>query len=208
MPTLQRRTRTSLRATPVESKTQARRPSMPGGRLVDPADDALQSQCQAASFLLREEAAQLALAAGRLDREPARVQACCRAAQFNLRPVPREHDALAAAALARFDADLRLGDRDRLAVEAPLERGAERPRQQRHLQSRERQHRPEALAGEYPGGAYGHDARGGEEQPRAALRERAVGTDLDAQRFRFHARPMVACERANSSRLRCLSAAA
>src|SRR5579864_347152 len=66
--------------------------SGPIRRLVDATDQPLQAQRQSASFLLREEAPQLALAAVRLDRQPARVQACRGAAQFNLRPMPREHD--------------------------------------------------------------------------------------------------------------------
>src|SRR5580693_7627718 len=60
----------------------------PGGRLVDAADEALQAKRQSTPLLFREKAAQLALAAVRLDGEPARVLLRCGAAQFNLRPMP------------------------------------------------------------------------------------------------------------------------
>src|SRR6516165_2959331 len=126
--------------------TRCRAPPLaPGGRLVHAANEALQPQRQSASLLFCEEAAQLALAAVRLDGEPARVQACRGAAQFNLRPMPREHDLLAARTAARIDAYVGVGYRDGLAVEAPLEAHAERPAEQRHLEAREGQHRPESL---------------------------------------------------------------
>src|SRR6266480_489071 len=64
----------------------------PGGRHVDAADETLQPKRQPTPLLFREKAAQLALAAVRLNGEPARVLLSCGAAQFNLRPMPREHD--------------------------------------------------------------------------------------------------------------------
>src|SRR6516162_3717816 len=120
-------------------------PLAPGGRLVHAANEALQPQRQSASLLFCEEAAQLALAAVRLDGEPARVQACRGAAQFNLRPMPREHDMLAARTRTRIDADVGVGHRDGLAVEAPLEADSERPAEQRHLEPGEGQNGPESL---------------------------------------------------------------
>src|SRR6202521_1994934 len=119
----------------------------PGGRLVDAADETLQAKRQSTPLLFREKAAQLALAAVRLDGEPARVQARFGAAQFNLRPMPREHDPRAALAHTRFNAHVGIRHGNGLAVEAPLEAHLERPAEQRHLQSRERQDRPEALQG-------------------------------------------------------------
>src|SRR5579862_1214513 len=120
----------------------------PGGRLIDAADEALQAMRQSTPLRFREKAAQLALPAVRLDGEPARVQTCGGAAQFNLRPMPREHDPRPHGPRGRFDADFALGDDDGLAVEAPLERCVQRPAEQRELQPRERQHRPEAAPGE------------------------------------------------------------
>src|SRR2546423_8730645 len=87
----------------------------PGGRLVDAADEALQAKRQSTPLLFREKAAQLALAAVRLDGEPARVLHGCGAAQFNLRPMPREHDPRAALAHPRFDAHIRLAHGNGLA---------------------------------------------------------------------------------------------
>ena len=93
----------------------------PGGRFVDAPYETLQPQCQSPPLFFREEAPQLTLTAVRLDHEPARVQACCGAAQFNLRPMPREHNLLQAVAPARFDAHLALAHGDALAVVAPLQ---------------------------------------------------------------------------------------
>src|SRR2546423_693552 len=160
----------------------------PGGRLVDAADEALQAKRQSTPLLFREKAAQLALAAVRLDGEPARVLLSCGAAQFNLRPMPREHDACAALAHPRLDAHVGLGDGDALAVEAPLEGQPERPAEQCHLQSGERQDRPEALAREKHADPERDDAGGGEEHLRRPHAERAVRADLDAQRFAVHVR--------------------
>src|SRR5580698_4038239 len=50
-----------------------RQKSRPGGRLTGSPDQALQPQRQSPPFFFREEAPQLALAAVRLDDEPARV---------------------------------------------------------------------------------------------------------------------------------------
>src|SRR5579862_160353 len=75
------------------SKAQARRVTcLQGRRLIDAADQPLQPKREPASLLLREKTPQLALTAVRLDREPARMQARGRAAKFNLRPMPREHE--------------------------------------------------------------------------------------------------------------------
>src|SRR5215469_3841057 len=143
----------------------------PGGRLVHAANEALQPQRQSASLLFCEEAAQLALAAVRLDGEPARVQACCGAAQFNLRPMPREHDVLAAVARSCIDADIRLGQRDGLTVKAPLEAHAERPGEERHLEAGKGQNRPETLEREDKSDTERRDTRDSEEQPCAVRTE-------------------------------------
>src|SRR6516165_11338713 len=189
--------------------TRCRAPPLaPGGRLVHAANEALQPQRQSASLLFCEEAAQLALAAVRLDGEPARVQACCGAAQFNLRPMPRKHDMLASVARSCIDADIRVGQRDGLTVEAPLEAHAECPAEERHLEARERQNGPESLERENKGDAARHDTGGTEEQPCPARTERAVRADLDAQRLGFHARSMVAPGALYSSHFRSLSHAA
>src|SRR5207244_8307468 len=97
------------------------------GCLVDAADEALQPKRQSTPLLLREETAQLALTAVRLDREPTRMQARFGVAKCNLRPMPREHDLGAMAAVARLDAHVGLGDGDRLAVEAAGGTHRERP---------------------------------------------------------------------------------
>src|SRR6516225_7910273 len=147
--------------------TRCRAPPLaPGGRLVHAANEALQPQRQSASLLFCEEAAQLALAAVRLDGEPARVQACCGAAQFNLRPMPREHDLHAAVAHPRIDADIGVGYRDRLRLGAALLAHDECPAEERHLEAGEGENRPESLERQDSSDTEGHDACSGEEQPR------------------------------------------
>src|ERR1700736_42426 len=174
-----------------ESKPRApshrpRRKLRPGGRLVDAADEALQPQRQSAPLLLREKAPELALVAVRLDGEPARMQACRGAAQFNLRPMPRERDAPAAPLVARFHAHLLLRDGNGLAMKAALEGDLQRPPEECHFRSRERPHQPESLGGEKAGDAAGQHARGAEERSRTAQAERAVRADVDAQRLGVH----------------------
>src|SRR5207302_9341323 len=136
---------TKARATSPASKSappSARSGALkPGGRLVDAADQALQPKRQSASLLFREKAAQLALAPVRLDCEPAREPPDRGAAQFNLRPMPREPDPGTAPARAGFDAHVGVGDRDGLAVEAPLKAHLQRPPEKRQLEPRERQDR-------------------------------------------------------------------
>ncbi len=122
--------------------------SRPGGRFVDMAYQPLQAQRQSTPLLFREKAAQLTLTAVRLDGEPARMQACCGAAQFNLRPMPREHDLSALAAKAGLDAHVRLGHRDALGAETPLHRAVQRPPEQRQFGPCKGQHRPEAAQGQ------------------------------------------------------------
>src|SRR5579859_675141 len=163
------------------------RGSSPGRRLVDAADEAPQAQGQPAPLLLGQKAAQLALATVRLYREPARVQACVGAAQFNLRPMPREHDPIAPPRGAGFDADVGLAHRDGLAMETPLERAPQRPAQHRHLEPRKRQDRPETLDREHTAEAEGHEARAGEEKARATHGQGAIRADFDALRGDIHA---------------------
>jgi len=124
-----------------------------------------------ASLLFCEEAAQLAPAAMRLDGKAARMHACRGAAQFNLRPMPREHDVLAMRSATRIDAHIDFGHRDRLPIEAPLETHGECPAEERHLEARKRQNGPESLQREHPGDAARHDAGDAEEQARAAHTE-------------------------------------
>ena len=110
------------------------------------------------------------------------------AAQFNLRPMPREHDPRAALAHPRFDAHVGLGHGNGLAVEAPLEGHLERPAEQRHLEPRERQDRPEALPGEERADPARNHAGDGKKHLRTSHAERAVREDLDAQWFAVHVR--------------------
>src|ERR1700735_1723805 len=63
------------------------RPRLQGGRLIYAADQTLQPQRQSSPLCFRQEAAQLALTAVRLDRESARMQARRGAAKFNLCPM-------------------------------------------------------------------------------------------------------------------------
>ena len=114
------------------------------GDLVDATDQALQPQRQSAPLLLREEAAQLALTAVRLDREPARMQAD--AGRRSLTCAQCRGNTTCSHGRARRDSMLtsRFGDGDGLAVKAPFQGDLERPAEQRHLQARERQHGPEA----------------------------------------------------------------
>lgn len=111
--------------------------SRPGGRFVEATYQALQAQRQSAPLLFRKKAAELALTAVRLDDQPARVQARCGAAQFNSRPMPREHNLLARPPPARLDAHLRVGDGDALLVMAALKGDPERPAEQQHFESGE-----------------------------------------------------------------------
>src|SRR5215469_2611120 len=160
---------------------------MPGGRLVHAADEALQTRRQPAPLLFCEETAQLATTTVRLDGEPAWMQAYRGAAQFNLRPVPRKHDVLGVRAGTGIDADVGVGERDDLAVKAPLQAHAQCPAEREYFQARKRQHGPEALEREKPRDAERRHARRGEEQPGTTHAERAVRADLDAQGFRVHA---------------------
>ena len=96
------------------------------------------------------------------------MQACRGAAQFNLRPMPREHDVLAVCPRARINADVGVGHSDGLAVEAPLEAHVERPAEQRHLEPGEGQNGPESLQRENDGDATGGNAGDREKHPRTA----------------------------------------
>src|ERR1700694_3911942 len=178
-----RRRRISIESRPAPPERPGLRP---GRRLVDAADETLQAKRQSTPLLFREKAAQLALAAVRLDGEPARVQARCGAAQFNLRPMPREHDPRAALAQPRFDAHVGLRHGNGLAVEAALQGQFERPAEQRHLEPGEGQDRPEALHGEERADPTRDHAGAGKKQLRTPHAERAVRADLDAQWFAVH----------------------
>jgi hypothetical protein len=93
---------------------------------------------------------------------------------------------LAARAGARIDADVGVGHGDGLTVKTPLEANAERPSEQRHLEARERQDRPEAPEREEAPHAEGHHADAREEHARTAHGERAVRADLDPERRGVH----------------------
>src|SRR5581483_1604241 len=130
------------------SRTCAQRVTrLQGRRLIDAADQPLQPKRETASLFLREEAPQLALTAVRLDREPARVQARIRAAKFNLRPMPREHELNGMRSVLQLDADTGIGDGDCLSVMAPIQARLQSPAEEQHLQPCEGQHGPEATAG-------------------------------------------------------------
>ena len=162
------------------------RPLSQGRRLVDAANQTLQLNSESAPLRLREKTTQLALTAVRLNREPARVQARCGAAEFNLRPMPREHVSNGMLPVAHLYADVRVRNRNRLTVVASGHAHPERPAQERHFESRERQHRPEAPAGHNPSYREGHEAQTAEEQHGGAKTERAVGTDINAVRLGVH----------------------
>src|SRR5690242_1945605 len=153
------RNSTESKSAPPSARSGALRP---GGRLVDAADQALQPKRQSTSLLFRKKAAQLALAPVRLDGEPARELSDCGAAQFNLRPMPREHDPGVVLARTGLDAHVGLGDRDGLPVEAPLKAHLQRPAEEGHFEPRERQDRPETLRREHRGDAEGRHAGEGE----------------------------------------------
>jgi hypothetical protein len=157
-----------------------------GRRLVDTANQSLQPKRKPAPFRLRQEAPQLALAAVRLDREPARMQARCGAAEFNLRPMPREHELNGMLTVPELDADVRFGDRYRLAVMAPLHAGPERPSQKNHFQPGERQYWPEAAGGHDCGNGERNEADAAEKQQSGANAERAMRADFDALRLGVH----------------------
>src|SRR5688572_7878362 len=78
-----------------------------------------------------------------------------RAADFNLCPVAREHDAARRDRI--IDCDLTFRDFDVLALVASLHIRVKCPAEQQHFRARERQHRPETQ----PGGEAG-DAESGE----------------------------------------------
>src|SRR6185312_2021855 len=156
------------------------------GRLIDAADQTLQPCCKSTPLLFREKGAQLTLPAVRLDREPARMQARSRAAKFNLSPMPRKHDLHAAGPIARLDAHVAVSHGDRLAVEAALQAGVQRPTQQHHFQAAERKNRPEAPRGQQAADGEGDEAQAGEESHGAADAQRAIGRNFDAQRGGVH----------------------
>src|SRR6267142_1180522 len=157
-----------------------------GRRLVDAANQTLQPNCESAPLRLREKTAQLALTAVRLDREPARMQPRCRAAEFNLRPMPREHVSNGMLPVAQLYADVRVGNRNRLPVVASGHAHSERPSQECHFESRERQHWPEAPAGHDPRNPERHEAQAPEKQHSGANTEGAVRTDFNALQLGVH----------------------
>src|SRR5579864_8645742 len=103
-----------------------------GRRLVDATNQTLQSNSESVPLCLREKTAQLALTAVRLDREPARMQARCGAAEFNLRPMPREHVSNGMLLVAQLYADVRVGNCNRLPMVAPGHAHLQRPAHEEH----------------------------------------------------------------------------
>src|SRR6267142_2271967 len=130
-----------------------------GRRLVDAANQTLQPNSESAPLRLREKTAQLALTAVRLDREPARMQARCRAAEFNLRPMPREHVSNGMLPVAQLYADVRVRNRNRLPVVA---------------------------SGHDPRNPERHEAQAAEKQHSGANTEGAVRTDFNALQLGVH----------------------
>jgi hypothetical protein len=157
-----------------------------GRRLIDATNQPLQPKGQSASLRLREKTAQLALPAVRLNREPARVQARFGAAEFNLRPMPREHVLNGMLAVAELHADVRIRNRDRLAVMPPGHAHLERPPQERHFETGKRQDGPKTPQGHEARDHERDGAHASEEQQRGTYAERTVGADFDALRLGLH----------------------
>jgi hypothetical protein len=151
-----------------------------GRRLVDAANQPLELLCQPASLGLREKAAQLALPSVRFDRQPARMQARYGAAEFNLRPMPREHVLNGMMSIAELYADVRIRNCNRLAVMTSRHARSQRPSQERHFEAREGHDGPETLAGHEAGNGKRDEADAAEEQKCGANAERTVWADLDA----------------------------
>ena len=124
--------------------TQETIPTLKGRRFVDATNQPLQPKGKSASLGLREKITQLALTSVGLNREPARMQPRCGAAEFNLRPMPREHVLNGMLTIAELHADVRIGNRDRLAVVAAGHADLQCPAQERHLEARKGQDGPES----------------------------------------------------------------
>ena len=114
------------------------------------------------------------------------MQARCGAAEFNLRPMPREHVSNGMLLVLQLYADVRLRNRNRLPVVTSGHAHLQCPTQQRHFESRERQHRPEALGGHQARDPERYKAHAAEKQHCGTNAERAVRTDFNALRVGVH----------------------
>jgi len=157
-----------------------------GRRLVDAADQTLQPNSESAPLRLREKTAQLALTAVRLDREPARMQARCGAAEFNLRPMPREHVSNGLLPVTQLYANVGVRNRNRLPMVASGHTRLECPAQERHFEPRERENRPEASRGHQTGKSQRYETGAAEKQHGRANAEGAVWTDFNTLRLGEH----------------------
>src|SRR5436190_1140732 len=123
----------------------------------------------------------------RLDDELAAVEGRFRAADFNLCPVAREHDALRISARV-FDDDFRFRHVDGFALEASLHIRAKRPAEKQHFCASERQHRPEPKRCGRTGDTKGGETDAAEEQKRATRAQRAMRGQIDVIRGVKHGR--------------------
>jgi len=114
------------------------------------------------------------------------MQARYVAAEFNLRPMPREHVSNGMLPVAQLYADVCLGNRDRLPVVTSGHAHFECPAQQHHFESRERQHRPEALGRHQAGNPERHKTHAAKKKHCGTNAERAVRTDFNALRLGVH----------------------
>lgn len=103
-----------------------------------------------------------------------------RAAQFNASPMPRKHDFDVMSAIALLYAHVVVGNGNGLAVMSPFQAPAECPAEQEHLQTSERQYRPEAAKGHEARDAKGGETQRAEEEERPARAQGAVRNDLDS----------------------------
>lgn len=95
-------------------------------------------------------------------------------ANSNLRPVPREHDALELRWIAILDFHRIGGDDDGLFLVATRHAAMQRPAEQRQLESGEGQHWPIAHNGQGQRDRHRGQADAGEKQPGASGAQRAV----------------------------------
>ena len=115
------------------------------------------------TFLLCQKPAYLVCPAVRLDDEVAAVEGRFRAADFNLCPVARKHDALRKSARIA-DHDFGLGNVDVFVLMPSLHIRVQGPAQQGDLRARERQHRPVTEHGRDACDAESTEANAAEEQ--------------------------------------------
>ncbi len=115
----------------------------------------------------------------RLNRQAAGMQVRVGAAQFNLCPMSREHNAIVRVAFVCLDGHLIFRDHDGLHPVTALHGRMQGPAEHQHLESREREHRPESAQRHAECHREAHGTHACKEEGRRPGRQGAVGRELD-----------------------------